>query len=466
MSNKGETSVAVQQLAYAQRVREILFAKYGRTPKAFIHTYGCQQNVSDSEKLQGMLAEMGYSFCDSPADADLVLFNTCAVREHAEARVFGNVGQLKKLKEQKPDMLIVLCGCMVQQEHIVEKVKRSYPYVDILFGTFVKHRFAELVYKKLTSKKRVFEISDSENLIAEGMPVKRDGTYKAWLPIMHGCNNFCTYCIVPYVRGREKSRDYKEILAEAKQLIDSGVREITLLGQNVNSYMKDDDSGMNFASLLRMLNGLDGEFRIRFMTSHPRDCTKELIDTVAECEKVCHHLHLPVQCGSDRILKRMNRHYTTEKYLSLIDYAKKKIPDIEFTSDIIVGFPGEEYSDFCGTLDIIKKVEFYSLFTFIFSPRNGTPAALMEDNISPSEKSRWFRELLAEQEKISEKLNRSLVGKTVTVLCEKSERTDGMLSGKTNGYATVDFFGSEDLIGKFVNVNITEYDGVLKGKII
>lgn len=459
-------SSAEQQLAYAKRVKEILYKKYGKSPHAFVHTYGCQQNVSDSEKLQGILLQMGYSLCDSIENADLVLFNTCAVREHAEARVFGNVGQLKKIKQEKPELIIALCGCMVQQEHIAEKVKFSYPYVDIVFGTHVRHRFAEFVYRKLTRKKRVFEISDEINEIVEGMPIKRDGTYKAWLPIMHGCNNFCTYCIVPYVRGRERSRDYKIIISEVKQLVKEGVKEITLLGQNVNSYGKDSENSVNFAELLRMINNIDGDFRIRFMTSHPRDCTFELIDTIAECEKVCHHLHLPVQCGSNPILKRMNRHYTIEKYMSLIDYAKEKIPDIELTSDIIVGFPGETYEDFKKTVEVIEKVKFHSLFTFIFSPRVGTPAAMMEDNIPAKEKSVWFRELLAAEEKVSEELNNSLVGKTVTVLCEKSERNENMLSGKTNGYATVDFYGNEDLIGKFVKVEISAYDGVLIGKVI
>lgn len=465
-SDFDNNSSAEQQLAYAARVREILFNKFGKKPNAFIHTYGCQQNVSDSERLQGILYEMGYNFCDSPEEANLVIFNTCAVREHAEARVFGNVGQLKKLKQENPDMIIALCGCMVQQEHIAEKIKKSYPYVDIVFGTHVRHRFAEFVYRKLTKKKRVFEISSDTNEIIEGMPIKRDGTYKAWLPIMHGCNNFCTYCIVPYVRGRERSRKSQDILAEAKQLIKDGVKEITLLGQNVNSYGKGLEEEINFSKLLRMINAIKGDFRIRFMTSHPRDCTKELIDTMAECEKICHHLHLPVQCGSNEILKRMNRHYNIEQYMELIEYAKEKMPDIELTSDIIVGFPGETYEDFKKTVEVVKRVKYNSLFTFIFSPRKGTPAAVMEDIIPASDKSKWFRELLVAQEEVSEEINKSLVGKTVTVLCENSERTDNMLSGKTNGYATVDFRGEESLIGKFVKLKITEYNGVLIGKII
>ena len=458
-------SFVEQQLAYADAVKEILLKKYNNTPKAFIHTYGCQQNVSDSEKLQGMVLKMGYEFCTSVEEADLVLFNTCAVREHAEARVFGNVGQLKKMKQENPDLIIILCGCMVQQPHIAEKVKKSYPYVDIVFGTFMRNRLAELVYRRLTRKKRVFEINESNNEIVEGMPIKRDGTFKAWLPIMQGCNNFCTYCVVPYVRGRERSRKSSEIVLEAENLIKSGVKEIMLLGQNVNSYGLGNDDGVNFAKLLRMVNDIPGEFRIRFMTSHPKDCTKELIDAMAECEKVCHHLHLPVQSGSDTILKRMNRHYNTQKYLSLIEYAKEKMPDLELTSDIIVGFPGEEYEDFQKTVDIIKKVGFYSLFTFIFSPREGTPAAVMEDKIPQKEKSLWFRELLKVQEEVSDELNKKLVGKTVTVLCEESSRNENMMSGKTNGYATVDFEASSEHIGQFLKVEITGYDGVLIGKV-
>ena len=456
-----DTAAADEQRAYAARVRTILAAKYTNTPSAAVVTYGCQQNVSDSERIKGLLCEMGYRLTDDPKSADFVVFNTCAVREHAELRVFGNVGSYKNIKRNRAGMMLCICGCMVQQPQIAEKIKNSYPYVDIVMGTHIRHRLPELVYRRLTEKRRIFNISDEENIIAEGTPIRRDGKFKAWLPIMSGCNNFCTYCIVPYVRGREISREPDAVAAEAAELVASGVKEITLLGQNVNSY---NGGGISFPQLLRRINAIDGDFRIRFMTSHPKDCTDELLIAMSECEKVCHHLHLPVQSGSDEILKRMNRRYTSEKYLSLINCARELMPDIELTSDIIVGFPGETYKDFEDTLRLVEKVGYYSLFTFIYSKRTGTPAATMPDDTTRAEKSKRFGELLRLQENISDKINRALVGKTVRVLVEKSDRNEGMLSGKGNGYATVDFEGDPELEGTFANVLITDYDGVLKGR--
>ncbi len=458
-----DTAAADEQRAYAARVRTILAAKYTNTPSAAVVTYGCQQNVSDSERIKGLLCEMGYRLTDDPKSADFVVFNTCAVREHAELRVFGNVGSYKNIKKNRAGMMLCICGCMVQQPQIAEKIKNSYPYVDIVMGTHIRHRLPELVYRRLTEKRRIFNISDEENIIAEGTPIRRDGKFKAWLPIMSGCNNFCTYCIVPYVRGREISREPDAVAAEAAELVASGVKEITLLGQNVNSY---NGGGISFPQLLRKINAIDGDFRIRFMTSHPKDCTDELLIAMAECEKVCHHLHLPVQSGSDEILKRMNRRYTSEKYLSLINRARELMPDIELTSDIIVGFPGETYKDFEDTLRLVEKVGYYSLFTFIYSKRTGTPAATMPDDTTRAEKSKRFGELLRLQENISDKINCALVGKTVRVLAEKSDRNEGMLSGKGNGYAAVDFEGDPGLEGTFVNVLITDYDGILKGKLI
>ena len=458
-----DTAAADEQRAYAARVRTILAAKYQKAPSAAVVTYGCQQNVSDSERIKGLLCEMGYNLTDDPKSADFVVFNTCAVREHAELRVFGNVGSYKNIKRNRAGMMLCICGCMVQQPQIAEKIKNSYPYVDIVMGTHIRHRLPELVYRRLTEKRRIFNISDEENIIAEGSPIRRDGKYKAWLPIMSGCNNFCTYCIVPYVRGREISREPDAVTAEAAELVASGVKEITLLGQNVNSY---NGGEIGFPELLRRINAIDGDFRIRFMTSHPKDCTDELLTAMAECEKVCHHLHLPVQSGSDEILKRMNRRYTSEKYLSLVSRARELMPDIELTSDIIVGFPGETYEDFEDTLKLVEKVGYYSLFTFIYSKRTGTPAATMPDDTTRDEKSKRFSELLRLQENISDKINRALVGKTVRVLAEKSDRNEGMLSGKGNGYAAVDFEGEQELEGTFVNVLITDYDGVLKGKLI
>lgn len=454
-----------EQVSYAARVGEILRQNKAGLPKAHIVTFGCQQNVSDSERIKGMLSLCGYEITDSMEDADFILFNTCAVREHAEDRVYGNVGAVKKYKRKNPNLILAVCGCMVQQQAVADRFYKSYPYVDIVFGTQVQHRLPELLYRRLTVGKRVYELELSNDDIVEDVPVCRDGDIKGWLPIMYGCDNFCTYCIVPYVRGRERSREAEEILAEAKKMIKSGYKEIMLLGQNVNSYGKNCKEDINFAKLLRMINDIEGDFRIRFMTSHPKDCTTELLDAIRDCKKVERHIHLPFQSGSSRVLKLMNRRYDREGYLQLIRQARERIPDVEFTSDIIVGFPGETYDDFCETLSLIKEVRFYSLFTFIYSKRGGTPAALMPDSISREEKGKWFSELLRVQDEISKQLNLSLVGKTVRVLCEETAPS-GRLCGKTDGYASVEFEGDSSLIGKFVNVKITSYENVLCGTVI
>lgn len=391
-----------KQNEYKEKVHTVLCARFGdKTPKAFVHTYGCQGNVADSEHIKGMLVEMGYELCNAPEEADIIIYNTCAIREHAEDRVFGNVGALKRLKSENPNLIIALCGCMVQQPHITEKLKESYPFVSLIFGTHVLHRLPELLNKVLCSGKRVFCIDDSDGVIAEGMPNFRDSGENAWLPIMYGCNNFCTYCIVPYVRGRERSRDIKTVLFEAKQLINQGYKKLTLLGQNVNSYGKDSETGVDFSELLKRIDAIEGDFTFDFMTSHPRDCSERLIDTLASSKHFCGHLHLPVQSGNNRILKEMNRHYTRERYLELVHYAKEKMPGIDLTTDIIVGFPGETYEEFLDTVSLVKEVEYGSMFTFIFSPRNGTRAASMPDPVPKAEKSRWFSELLKVQEEIA-----------------------------------------------------------------
>ena len=391
-----------KQNEYKEKVHTVLCARFGdKTPKAFVHTYGCQGNVADSEHIKGMLVEMGYELCNAPEEADIIIYNTCAIREHAEDRVFGNVGALKRLKSENPNLIIALCGCMVQQPHITEKLKESYPFVSLIFGTHVLHRLPELLSKVLCSGKRVFCIDNSDGVIAEGMPNFRDSGENAWLPIMYGCNNFCTYCIVPYVRGRERSRDIKTVLFEAKQLINQGYKKLTLLGQNVNSYGKDLETGVDFSELLKRIDAIEGDFTFDFMTSHPRDCSERLIDTLASSKHFCGHLHLPVQSGNNRILKEMNRHYTRERYLELVHYAKEKMPDIDLTTDIIVGFPGETYEEFLDTVSLVKEVEYGSMFTFIFSPRNGTRAASMPDPVPKAEKSRWFSELLKVQEEIA-----------------------------------------------------------------
>ena len=444
-----------KQQKFTSLVHTVLASRYPDSPKAFVHTYGCQGNVSDSERIKGQLKKMGYTFVDTPEEADLVLFNTCAVREHAEDRVFGNVGALKPIKENRKDMLIVLCGCMMQQKHVADRIKKSYPYVNLVFGTFAIHRLPEMLYTVLSRGKRVFEIEENEGTIAEGLPTERDRGAKAWLPIMYGCNNFCSYCIVPYVRGRERSRLPEDILNEARELVASGAKDITLLGQNVNSYGKNPDCGVNFASLIRQINDIDGDFIIRFMTSHPKDCTYELLDAMADCKKVARHLHLPVQSGNNRVLSEMNRKYTREQYLDLIAYAKNKMPDISITSDIIVGFPGETYDEFLDTVSLIKEVEYTSLFTFIYSKREGTKAASMPDPVSYKEKSKWFKELCDTQEEIAARRTASMVGQTYRVLVEPNEK-EGWLTGRTSGNISIDFEGDSSLIGQFADVEVTE----------
>ena len=463
---KSASPLMDEQLAFAGRVADIIKATYVEPPKACVETYGCQQNVSDSEHIKGMLLKMGYLLTENSEEADFVLFNTCAVREHAEARVYGNLGALKHLKRRRPGMIIAICGCMVQQQSVADRIKKSYPYVDILFGTHVTYRLPEFIYNLLMGKKRVFNIETDQKEIVEGGPVSRDGDLKGWLPIMYGCNNFCTYCIVPYVRGRERSRAPEEIIAEAREMVAMGFKEITLLGQNVNSYGKGEAHGVNFSKLIRMINDIEGDFKIRFMTSHPKDCTEELLDTMAECKKVCHQLHLPMQSGSNRILKIMNRHYDIERYLHLIDYAREKMPDITLTSDIIVGFPGETYDDFCETVKVIKRVGFTSLFTFIYSKREGTPAAIMEDPISREEKGKWFTELLKVQEEISRKGYGEMVGKTYRVLSDGEGRVPGRMSGRTDGNVVIEFEADASAYGRNFSVRVNELTNVLCGTII
>ena len=362
-----------KQREFASLVAEIIVSKFPDGAKAFVHTYGCQGNVADGERIEGMLISMGYHLTDDVNEADLILFNTCAIREHAEDRLYGNVGALKVIKKSKPELKILLCGCMMQQKHAAEKIKKSYPFVDIVFGTHVLHKLPEMLYRNFSSGKRVFEISDEDGVIAENLPVHRDSSFKAWLPIMYGCNNFCSYCVVPYVRGRERSRAPQDVIAEASCLVEQGYKDITLLGQNVNSYGKGTD--YNFARLLREINDIEGDFLIRFMTSHPKDCTFELLDTMAQCSKVAKHLHLPFQSGNNRVLKEMNRGYTREKYLELLEYAYKVMPDLSVTADVIVGFPGETYEEFLDTVSLVEKAGFTSMYTFIFSSRPGTKAS-------------------------------------------------------------------------------------------
>jgi len=429
----------------------------GAVPMALVHTYGCQQNVADGEKIKGQLEEMGFSFTDQEDEADLVIFNTCAVREHAEDRVFGNVGALKNVKRRNPSLIIALCGCMMEQEHVAERIRKSFPFVNLVFGTHVIHKLPELLFTTITQGSRVFARGDDseDRQIVEGLPVHRDGSTKAWLTVMYGCDNFCSYCVVPYVRGRERSRTSEAILEEFKGLVKAGYKDITLLGQNVNSYGKRLDEPMNFSQLLRLLDAVDGDYRIRFMTSHPKDATRELIDTIAQGRHISRHLHLPFQSGNDRVLKEMNRGYTREKYLDLIRYAKEKLPDLSLTSDVIVGFPGETYEEFLDTVSLIQEVEFTSLFTFIYSPRVGTRAAKMPDPVPAGEKSKWFAQLCEAQEHIAASRCAGMVGTVQRVLVEERNEKNGLLSGRTDGNIVVDFPGDQDLIGSFAEVRIT-----------
>ncbi|NLJ31265.1 MAG: tRNA (N6-isopentenyl adenosine(37)-C2)-methylthiotransferase MiaB [Clostridiales bacterium] len=446
------------QEQYVRDVAEIMAIRArGAAPKALVHTYGCQQNVADSEKIKGLLEQMGFSFTEKEEEADLILFNTCAVREHAEDRVFGNVGALKNVKRRHPSLIIALCGCMTEQEHIAEKLRVSFPFVNLVFGTHVIHKLPELLFSTLTDGHRVFARGDDseDRRIVEGLPVHRDGDIRAWLTVMYGCNNFCSYCIVPYVRGRERSRAPEAILSEFKGLVAAGYRDITLLGQNVNSYGKTLENPVSFAALLRMLDEVPGDYRIRFMTSHPKDATRELIDTIAGGTHISHHLHLPFQSGSDRVLREMNRGYTSAQYLALVDYAKRKIPDLSLTSDVIVGFPGETYPEFQDTVSLIRQVEFTSLFTFLYSPRVGTRAAKMPDPVPAEEKSKWFRELCAAQEEIAARRCAAMVGTVQRVLVEECREKTGLLTGRTDGNVIVDFHGNPDSVGAFADIKIT-----------
>ena len=441
------------QHAICGEIREY-WASRGVTPLAYVDTYGCQQNEADSERIRGMLVEAGYALTDTEEGADVVVMNTCAIREHAEQRVFGNVGALVHTKRRHPRQKIFLCGCMMGQPAVVERVKNSYPYVDAVFSTHHLWEFPSLLLRVLTGKKRVFSVEDSAGSIAEGIPVVRTNTLKAWVSIMYGCNNFCSYCIVPYVRGRERSRRPQDVLDECRALIAQGYKEITLLGQNVNSYGRDLDCGMDFADLLAAVAELDGEFRLRFMTSHPKDASRKLFDTIAKYDKICKQFHLPFQSGNDRVLHAMNRRYTAAQYLELVDYGRSLMPELVLTSDVIVGFPGETEAEFEDTLKLIERVRYDALFTFIFSPRAGTPAASMDDPTPRAEKNQRFDRLCALQNRISEEKHRAYIGKTLRVLVDG--RDGDKLTARTDGGRLVRLDGGDELIGQFLNVTVTD----------
>ena len=435
---------------------------FGRSPLAYVHSFGCQQNVSDGEKLKGQLSDIGFGFTDDQQQAQLILFNTCAVRENAEDKVFGTLGDLKRFKENNPETVIAVCGCMAQQKHVAEKIKSTYRQVDLVFGTFAYNEFYQMLWEVISKRTRIFEISVNPTEISEDFKQVREDKLRAFVPIMYGCNNFCTYCIVPYVRGRERSRKPEAVISEVTKLVEDGYKEITLLGQNVNSY------SYGFAELLRALDKIPGKFRIRFMSSHPKDASKELIDTILKSEKVCKCLHLPVQAGCNRILKAMNRRYTKEQYLDIINYTRQKAPDFSFSTDLIVGFPGETYEEFCETKELVKNVKYDNIYSFVYSRRSGTKAAELEDNISDKQKGLWLRELLLEQREVSSQWLARFVGKTVEVLAEGEGRTgEGYLTGKTDEGIIVEFEANKTLIGEFVQVSITKaMNWALAGKLV
>lgn len=428
--------------------------------KYYIETWGCQMNEEDSEKLSGMLKSVGYTKTESIEEAGIIIYNTCCVRENAENKVFGNLGELKHLKKKNPDLIIAVCGCMMQQEGMADKILKKFPHVNIIFGTHNAYKFPEYLNRVKTEGVQVKEIFNKESEIVEGLPIDRESDVKAFVTIMYGCNNFCTYCIVPYTRGRERSRTPEDIINEIKELAANGTKEITLLGQNVDSYGKTLDEDITFAQLLRMVNEVEGLERIRFMTSHPKDISDEVIYAMRDCDKVCEFLHLPVQCGSTSLLKKMNRHYSKEDYLRIIEKAKAEIPGIAFSTDLMIGFPGETEEDLLDTIDVVEKVKYDNAFTFIYSKREGTPAAKMEDQIPEDVKHERFNRVLAKVNEILADLNAQYVGKTVEVLIEGKSKTDETkFTGRTRQNKLVNFTvknPESDLLGKLMNVKITE----------
>lgn len=455
-TNERETEL---QLKYIEDCASLIRQKYPSGMTYFIQNEGCQMNNLQTETVAGMIRDMGCTPADSEENADVVIFNTCTVRENANQKIYGRLGRLKSVKRSHPDMKIVLFGCMMQEEHVVNKIRQSYRFVDLVFGTHNMHKFPELFLHSLQSDNQIIDIWTDSDQIIEGLPVDRKYSFKTGVNIMFGCNNFCSYCIVPYVRGREKSREPQAILREIEDLAAHGVTEVMLLGQNVNSYGKTLETPVTFASLLREVEKIDGIKRIRFMTSHPKDLSDELIDVMSHSTKICHHLHLPMQSGSSRILKLMNRHYDKEKYLDLVSKIRAAVPDISLTTDIIVGFPGETEEDFKETLEVVEKSNFDTAFTFIYSKRTGTPAARMEDQVPEDVvKERFGRLLKLVQEKGRENSSR-FTGTVQEVLVEEENREQGLLTGRTEYNLLVHFPGDKSLIGSYVKVRMDECKG-------
>jgi len=462
LRSKEETARQYEFMSKVELIVREMSGKAGRKLTACIKTFGCQMNARDSEKLTGILRKVGYDIIpeDREEEADFIIYNTCTVRENANLKVYGRLGKLGHIKESRPELMIALCGCMMQEPDVVEKIRRSYKFVDIVFGTHNIFELPELLCKRFEEQRQVIEIWDDTDKVVEDLPAERKYSFKSGVNIMFGCNNFCSYCIVPYVRGRERSRKPEDIIAEIERLSADGVKEIMLLGQNVNSYGKNLENPISFAKLLEEVCKVEGIERVRFMTSHPKDLSDELIEVMAKNSKICNHLHLPLQSGSSRVLKEMNRHYTKEGYLELVDKLRAAIPDIALTTDIIVGFPGETEEDFLETMDVVERVEYDSAFTFIYSKRTGTPAAKMEDQIPEDViKDRFDRLLKLVQEKATKK-NKELEGKTLPVLVETINPQDSSLvSGRLENNSMVHFPGDVSLIGQVVDVKLCEAKG-------
>ena len=456
---KNESS---RQYEYMEEMKKWVQKKseeLGRKLTCHVTTFGCQMNEKDSEKLLGILETIGYEEVETE-EADFLIFNTCTVRENANTKLYGHLGQVKKMKERNPQMMIGLCGCMMQEEHVIEKIRSSYKFVDIIFGTHNIFKLAELLKARVDSKGMIVDIWKDTDQIVEDLPSDRKFSFKCGVNIMYGCNNFCSYCIVPYVRGRERSREPKDIIREIEKLVADGVCEIMLLGQNVNSYGKTLDNPITFAELLREVNKIEGLKRIRFMTSHPKDLSDDLIMAIKECDKVCKHMHLPLQSGSSRVLKEMNRHYDKEKYLDEVKRLREQIPDIAITTDIIVGFPGETEEDFLETMDVVKRVRYDSAFTFIYSKRTGTRAATMENQVPDDVVKDRFDRLLKEVQTISSEKAKCYEGKVVPVLAEEmDDQKDGYVTGRMDNNSIVHFPGTEDMIGNIYNVKLDECRG-------
>jgi len=457
---RGTVNVPAAELARQREFeRKILemFRRREAHPAACVDTFGCQQNEADGQKLKGMLLQMGFSLTDEAGEADLVILNTCAVREHAEKRVFGNLGVLTHTKQENPEQVICLCGCMAQEERVSRRIRDSYRHVDLVFGPHALWKFPELLWTVYEGHQRVFSVADEPGTIAEGIPVMRDPGVKAWVSIMYGCNNYCSYCIVPYVRGRERSRSLACVLKEVRGLVAAGYKDITLLGQNVNSYGKDLGEGNDFADLLAEIDRIPGDYWIRFMSSHPKDATEKLFETMARCRHVAKQLHLPFQSGNDRILSEMNRRYTRAQYLELVRSAREKMPGLVLTSDVIIGFPGETEAEAMDTVSLVGQVGFDALFTFLYSPRPGTRAAELPDPVSRAEKQKWFDRLLEVQNATSARIHAGYIGKTVRVLVDgHSDDPAHPLSARTEGNRLVRLAGGEELLGRFLDVKITD----------